>query len=102
MNKHASALQTSGNDFQRLETLISIYPSLWILNGAYVGQVSRLTLSDLRSRASRPRHIPESRKQPDFGISPAYCCFSSSLPGKLPWQAKGLNTAESKLCQYVS
>ena len=63
-----------------------------------VGQASRPTSSSSRSQASglepatrkarRPRYIPEAQKRPGFGISPAYCCFSSSLPGKLPGRAK--------------
>jgi hypothetical protein len=48
MRKHASALQTSGDDFQRLESLISISPRLWILNGAYAGQAYRVTLTRKR------------------------------------------------------
>jgi hypothetical protein len=43
---------------------------LWIFEGAYVGQASRLTSNDLPTQARRLRYIPEVQKQLDFGINP--------------------------------
>jgi len=39
-----------------------------ILEGANVGQASRLTSSGLHSQARRPRYIPEAQKRSVFGI----------------------------------
>jgi hypothetical protein len=41
---------------------------LWIFEGAYVGQASRLASNDLPTQARRLRYIPEVQKRLDFGI----------------------------------
>jgi hypothetical protein len=48
----------------------SQYP--WLINSgcACVGQASRLTSKDLRSRAGRPRYIPEAKTRRDFDFKP--------------------------------
>jgi hypothetical protein len=42
---------------------------LWIFEGAYVGQVFRLTSNDLPTQARRLRYIPKVQKRLDFGIN---------------------------------
>jgi hypothetical protein len=41
---------------------------LWIFEGAYVGQASRLTSNDLPTQARHLRYIPKVQKRLDFGI----------------------------------
>jgi hypothetical protein len=42
---------------------------MWIFEGAYVGQASRLTSNDLPTQARRLRYIPKVQKRLDLVLS---------------------------------
>ena len=55
-------------------------PRLWMVEGSYVGQASRLTSSDFHPQARRPRYIAEVKNQSDFGVG--HYKFEKERPGK--------------------